>query len=472
MTELKFKPTFESIKKHEVPEWFHDAKFGIFIHWGLYSVPAFAPKHTYAEWYLDNLRFPQNDKGQTLKYHNETYGEDFNYYDFAKMFNEEIKKWNPDEWADLFKKAGAKYVVLVSKHHDGFLLWPSKYQNPKIENYMASRDIVGELSNAIKKKGLIWGIYYSGIFDWTFKHVKASNFAEDLVIRSQGKEYAKYSFNHWYELIDKYDPLILWNDIGMPIHHKGDLWELFAYFYNKHADGVIDDRFSQIRKWMRILLRFPITKWIFNRIARKYQQAEKEMPEDLLNFHSDFFTPEYKVFNFIPKKKWECTRGIGWSYGYNQFETEEDYVSVEELVHMFIDMVSKNGNLLLNIGPKADGSIPEIQQKKLLGFGKWLDVNGDAIFGTRPWERPEGSTSDGISIRFTYKNDALYAILLGKPKETEINIKDLNLKNISKVGLLGNTNDLNWRIENENLIVNLPDNIEESPAISLKISLN
>ncbi|MFX1457490.1 MAG: alpha-L-fucosidase, partial [Promethearchaeota archaeon] len=179
---MKFEATQESIKKHEVPEWFHDAKFGIFIHWSLSSVPAFAitgidlvdsmkkgieehfKNNPYAEWYLNSLRISGSP---TQIYHEKTYGTDFSYSDFVPIFNEEIKKWDPDEMAELFNKAGAKYVVLVTKHHDGFLLWPSDYSNPKKENYHASRDIVGELTAAVKKRGMKMGFYYSGALDWS-----------------------------------------------------------------------------------------------------------------------------------------------------------------------------------------------------------------------------------------------------------------------------------------------------------------
>lgn len=480
--DIKYEPTYESLKEHKVPKWFHDAKFGIFIHWGLYSVPAMAPYHTYAEWYLDNLRFPKRYGGQALKYHKEKYGEDFDYYDFIPMFNEAIEKWNPDEWADLFKKVNAKYVVLVTKHHDGFLLWPSKHPNPKADNMIAERDIVGELSAAVKKRDMVMGLYYSGLWDWKIYHYgPAKNFAHDIYRRTTTKEYAKYAFDHWYELIDQYDPLILWNDIGMPIHHKGDLWELFSYFYNKHPDGVIDDRFSQIKKWMRIALKIPPIRWIFNSIAKKYQEAEKEPPEERLKFHSDFTTPEYRVYDFIPKKKWECTRGIGWSYGYNQFETEEDYLSVEALIHSFIDMVSKNGNLLLNVGPKADGSIPEYQKKVLLGFGNWLDVNGEAIFGSRPWIRQETETielysGDFTTIfagRYTINNDSLYLMLMGKPTFTDIPtvlVKDLEIAGDTTIELLTDKTMVKWEQEGENLKIFLDKNIKETAAITLKIT--
>ena len=172
---MKYTPDKKSIRQHEVPEWFHDAKLGIFIHWGLYSVPGFAvtgmdlgesmkkglevhfKNNPYAEWYLNTLRIPGSP---TQKYHKETYGENFSYDDFVPMFNEAIKKWNPNEWAEFFKNIGAKYVVLITKHCDGFLFWPSKQQNPNKDNYIAIRDIVGELTEAVRKNGMKMGFYY------------------------------------------------------------------------------------------------------------------------------------------------------------------------------------------------------------------------------------------------------------------------------------------------------------------------
>jgi alpha-L-fucosidase len=180
---MKYFPEKDSLKQHMIPDWFNDAKFGIFIHWGLYSVPAFAitgvdivesmkkgienhfKNNPYSEWYLNSLRI----KGSpTQDYHNLTYGENFSYDDFIPIFNKEVEKWNPDEMIELIQKAGAKYVVLVTKHHDGFLLWPSEYQNPKKKNYYAHRNIVGEFTRAVKKRGLKLGFYYSGALDWSF----------------------------------------------------------------------------------------------------------------------------------------------------------------------------------------------------------------------------------------------------------------------------------------------------------------
>ncbi|MBD3253723.1 MAG: alpha-L-fucosidase [Candidatus Lokiarchaeota archaeon] len=449
---MDYKPNIESVSKHEVPEWFQSAKLGILIHWGVYSVPAYAPvglhypddiknrpideflrKNPYAEWYLNTLRI---DGSPTQKYHRKTYGENFSYDDFIPIFNEESQKWNPNDWVNLFKKIGARYVILVTKHHDGFCLWQSKYKNPKKGHYCSRRNIVAELTSAVKKKGLEMGYYYSGGLDWSVNPnpIKdGKGFVSNVV---SNPKYIEYANNQWYELIDDYEPLILWNDIAYP--PNTNINEIFAHFYNKFPQGVINDRWRQPQKGG--------TK-----------------------FHYDYKTPEYKTFKRVKKQKWELTRGIGSSFSYNQLEKEEDYLSSEELIRLLIDVVSKNGNLLLNVGPKADGTIPEIQINRLLELGKWLEVNGEAIFGTRPWERAEGITSEGIPVRFTQKSKALYAILMNKPLKTQITLKDVNLDSTNEVTLLGFMDTLAWKQNASDLIVELPRVLPEVPAISLKI---
>ncbi len=452
---MKYTLDKKSIRQHMVPEWFHDAKFGIFIHWGLYSVPAFASiglkypesmnevgpddylkRNPYAEWYLNTLRIPDSP---TQKYQKETYGENSSYDGFVPMFNEAIEKWDPEQMADLFKNAGAKYVVLVTKHHDGFLLWPSKYPNPNKKNYMANRDIAGELTDAVKNKGMKMAFYYSGSLDWSFNPNPIKDAASFLTNGISTPEYIEYANSHWYELIDRYGPLILWNDIGYP--PNTNVYEIFAYFLNKIPEGVINDRWVQT-----------------------YEDGKRITP------HSDYKTPEYITYKTIKKKKWETTRGIGNSFGYNKFEKEEDYMTPEELIRMFVDVVSKNGNLLLNVGPMADGTIPEIQKKCLLELGKWLEVNGEAIYGTRPWEYPEGKTIDNIEVRYTQKKETLYAFLLDKPKGDRITIQSFFIEKNSKIQLLGLGKSLDWNQEGENLTILIPENMIDAPAYAFKIT--
>ena len=478
---MEYTPDWKSLRKHEVPAWFQDAKFGIFIHWSLSSVPAFAvvgkgditevmkkegfkghfKNNPYAEWYLNTLRI---EGSPTQQYHKESYGENFSYYNFASIFNEAIQNWDPNEWADLFQKVGARYVVLVTKHHDGFLLWPSKYQNPHREKYFASRDIVGELSGAVKERNMKMGFYYSGALDWTFNESPIKDFISFVTNGSLDPDYADYVKNHWYELINLYAPSILWNDIGYP--PVGNEKELFAFFYNKTPEGVINDRWMKLSKNIRRALKFwplgALVSWLAKRTLIKGGSSLKPP-------HCDYITPEYAYFKKSMKEKWESVRGIGNSFGYNKMEPESNYLTLEKLVHMFIDIVSKNGNLLLNVGPMSDGTIPETQKNLLLQFGEWLDTNGEGLFDTRPWLRAESQTLDAMEIRFTQKEDVLYVFLLGKPSEKRIIIKSLVIDKNANIQLLGHPENLKGEQNGDNLTIILPENMPDAPAYGIKI---
>ncbi|MBD3228295.1 MAG: alpha-L-fucosidase [Candidatus Lokiarchaeota archaeon] len=480
---MEYEPTKKSIKKHTIPKWFHDAKFGIFIHWGLYSVPAFAStgrgdlieviknegwigqfkNNPYAEWYLNSLKI---EGSPTSEYHNEKYGEDFSYDDFAPIFNEKIKEWNPKEMAEIFRKVGAKYVVLGTKHHDGFLLWPSNHPNPNKENWHAERNIVAELTEAVKSRGMKMGFYYSGALDWTFNPEKTIKHVVDLLANGPtSKEYAEYVNSHYYELIDKFEPAILWNDIGYP--PAANPFEIISYFYNKIKEGAINDRWSQVPKFIRPIIKFWPIKKIISWAAKKMMKGGST---GMKPPHYDFLTPEYTTLNKISKEKWETTRGIANSFGFNQFEQEEDHLTVKELVHLLIDVVSKNGNLLLNVGPMANGSIAEIQKERLLGLGKWLDKNGDGIFGSKPWKKAEGTTSEGIPIRYTKKNNNLYIFIFEKPANKKIIIESLKLKDNSSISLIEEEEELKWEQKNTDLMINLSKKLGESDAYVLKVT--
>jgi len=458
---MNFEPTKTSIRKHEVPDWFQDAKFGIFIHWGLFSVPGFAvtglsiiesskegeeyhnKNNPYAEWYLNTLKI---DGSPTQKYHDEIFGEKSTYDDFIELFNKGIKDWKPDSWAALFKKAGARYVILVTKHHDGFLLWPSKHKHPVKKNYYASRNIVGELTKEVKNLGLQMGFYYSSSFDWSFNHEPIIDRLSFMINGVTTPEYTEYVRNHWYELIDKYEPSILWSDIGAP--PLLNLFELFAYYYNKFPEGVINDRWDKL-----------------------YHENGK-LIKTRRSFFYDFTTPEYETYDIIKKKKWESSRGIGNSYGYNKMEKEGDYLTSAEIIKILVDIVSKNGNLLLNVGPMSDGRIPEIQKEVLLGIGEWLEINGEGIYGTRPWERAEGKTLDNIDIRFTHKNEILYIHLLNNPIGKTIKILSLKIPQTSTIKLLGYNDPLIWEQDQEDLIITIPKNLIDSPVYVFKVIPN
>jgi len=439
-----YEASLESLNKHPLPQWYGDAKLGIFIHWGLYSVPGWAPlihpehdftspdyitHNPYAEWYLNSMRL---DGAPTQAYHREHYGADYDYYNFAPVFDREIQKWNPDVWAKIFHDAGAKYVVLTTKHHDGFTLWPSSTPNPKLpaDRQHASRDIVGELTTAVRDQGLRMGLYYSGGYDWTLVPGPIRIPADYEAVKPQSEAYGKYADAHVRELIQRYHPAVLWNDIDYP--KSGHPLEIMAEYYNAVPDGVIDDRFGVK--------------------------------------HSDFTSPEYQTLDKISLTKWEECRGLGRSFGYNRAEGEAETIAPADLIHLLVDIVSKNGNLLLDVGPEADGTIPDVQMDRLRVLGAWLQRNGEAIYGTHPWKRAVGETADGISVRFTEKGSTVYATLLSQPKTTTVTFKSLSPKAGSQINLLGESGSLVWSQQGDDITVKLPSTLPGRYAYVLKIT--
>jgi len=440
---IHYEPTIESLNRHRLPEWYADAKLGIFIHWGLYSVPGWAPlvhpnhdfastdyisHNPYAEWYLNSMRL---EGSPTQAYHREHYGATYDYYNFATAFNAQIKKWNPEKWSTIFQQAGAKYVVLTSKHHDGFTLWPSATPNPSLpaDRQHASRDLVGELAAALRKQDLRLGLYYSGGYDWTFVPGPIRIAADYQSVKPQTPAYGAYVDAQMRELIARYHPSLLWNDIDYP--KSGHPLEIMADYYNTVPDGVIDDRFG---------------------VA-----------------HFDFKSPEYETLDKISSVKWEECRGLGRSFGFNRAEGEAETISPKDLIYLLVDIVSKNGNLLLDVGPEADGTIPPVQLSRLQALGSWLQQNGEAIYGTTPWTRASGATTDGTDIRFTRKDAVLYAILLGQPKPSSITIQSLSLNPGAKITILGQAEPLSWSAQGADTIISLPRKFPGEYGFTLKI---
>ncbi len=438
-----YEPTLESLDKHPLPAWYADAKLGIFVHWGLYSVPGWAPlahaehdftnqdyivNNPYAEWYYNVMRIPGSP---TQKYQEEHY-KGASYYDFTGTFDEQSAKWSPDAWAKTFHDAGAKYVVLTTKHHDGFALWPTQVINPNQRNLHAKRDIVGDLTASVNKAGLKMGLYYSGGYDWTFSRGPIEIEKDYEAVKPQSHAYGTYADAQAEELIAKYHPAVLWNDIDWP--KSGNAMKVEADYYNAIPDGVVDDRFG-IK-------------------------------------HADFTSPEYAKLDHISEKKWEECRGLGRSFGYNRAEGEAETIAPQELITLLVDIVSKNGNLLLDVGPEADGTIPAVQMDRLVKLGAWLKQNGDAIYGTTPWTRADGKTSDGTDLRFTRKGSTLNAILLAKPKSSTITLTDVAARPGSKMHLLGSSDAITWTASGKDLQVKLPANLPGNYAYVLQLETN
>ncbi|MBE1492286.1 alpha-L-fucosidase [Plantactinospora soyae] len=424
-TEGPYRATRESLNAHPVPDWFSDAKFGIFIHWGLFSVPGFAPTgnyadvlrsdydramlvHPYAEDYGNAMRDPSTP---TAEHHRATYG-NLPYEGFKAMFDKGLERWDPNAWAKTFRDSGARYVVLVAKYHDGYALWPTGVRHPHRPGWHSERDIVGELATAVRAQGLRFGVYYSGGVDWTFQRDIVRTLG-DYTYARYGDGYADYADAQLRELVIRYKPDLLWNDISWPTGQKR-LFSLLADYYNTVPDGVVNDRWQTDSFW-RWTMGTTLGRAGFDRLMK---WAIADDPEFIDNVtppavpHSDFTTPEYTQYDTVRAKKWETTRGIGNSYGFNRMERDQDYASFPDtLLPDFVDAVAKNGNLLLNVGPSGgEGTLPPEQLRRLAGFGRWLDANGAAIYASRPWSRPE---SEGA--HFTLGRDGAVNVILGGP---------------------------------------------------------
>jgi alpha-L-fucosidase len=273
------------------------------------------------------------------------------------------------------------------------------------------------------------GLYYSGGYDWTFVPGPIRISADYKKVKPQSEAYGKYVDAHYRELIGRYRPAVLWNDIDYP--KSGHPLQIMAEYYNAVPDGVIDDRFGVK--------------------------------------HSDFKSPEYQTLDKISPTKWEECRGLGRSFGYNRAEGEAETIAPDELIYLLVDIVSKNGNLLLDVGPEADGTIPPVQMSRLESLGSWLGQNGEAIYGTHPWKQATGKTSEGTQIRFTAKGSSVYATLLGKPAGATLTLKSFTAKASSKLFLLGLAKQLSWSQHGDDVVIELPSSLPGQYAYVIKV---
>lgn len=460
----RYEAAWSSIDSRPTPEWWTDAKFGIFIHWGVYSVPAFAPKGEYAEWYWERLRRAGNPdpastdariRRETRAFHERVYGEDFPYFAFAPQFRAEM--FDAGQWADLLKRSGAKYVVLVSKHHDGFALWPSREADTawgRPWNAAAigpRRDLVGELTAAVRERGLEMGFYYS-LYEW-FNPLWTSGDVDAFVER--------HLFPQFKDLVTRYSPAVIFAD--------GE-WDLSS------------------QEW-----RAPeLLAWLFNDspVAGKVVVNDRWGKESR-HVHGGYYTTEYGAGLPGATHAWEENRGIGHSYGYNRHEDLGDYASSQRLLLTLLDTVSRGGNLLLNIGPTADGRIPVEMQERLAYLGAWLERNGEAIYGTRTFRdgaqwtegrrqavdtstnyrakydvekltlRPEAGDARK-EVLFTRKGDVLYAIL-PVYRAGELTLRDVRAAKGARVSLLGSRHeDVRWKQRGADLVIFAPPLDESS----------
>ncbi|HEY8494551.1 MAG TPA: alpha-L-fucosidase [Myxococcota bacterium] len=481
-------PTPAALRRHRMvdgvprpPAWFEDAKLGIFVHWGLSCVPAFAPRSApvpellrtrygelqalspYAEWYENALRIPGSP---TARHHAAVYG-DAPYERFREPFEAKLAGWDPKPWAELFAAAGARYVVHVTKHHDGYCLWPSAVPNPRRPGWHAPRDVVGELAEAVRARGLRFGVYYSGGLDWTFEARPIRTVADGLACVPLDPAYERYADAQVRELVARVRPSVLWNDIAWP-PHGGRLWRLLADYYAEVEEGVVNDRFGPAPAWLVRALRLPPVRAAADALVRRaVRRPDWQMvPPPPPVF--DFRTPEYARFPEPQPRKWEATRGIGHGFGFNANEDEANLIDPDELVRTFVDVVAKNGNLLLNVGPTREGEIHPRERLRLEALGAWLRACGEAIYDTRPWRVAEGATACGVPVRFTAKGDTIHAILLATPRGGELRLRDVSLPGDVRVELLGH-GALGARRAGADLVVAWPAGAPARPAHALAL---
>lgn len=464
----KFQANWTSLEKYEVPDWFREAKFGIFIHWGVYSVPAFE-----SEWYPRNMY--QKDSKE-YRHHIATYGSQnkFGYKDFIPMFKAE--KFDADAWVELFKKAGARYIVPVAEHHDGFAMYNTSLSRWNAYNMGPKRDIIGELAAATQKANLIFGLSSHRIEHWWFMGggrtfdsdvndtvyadfygpaQKSSPFDSASKVPVMTPEY----MNDWLlrdvELVEKYHPQLVWFDWWIEQKEMEPYRKSFASFY--------------------------------------YNKGLEWNKEVVINYKHESYPGNSAVLDVergklagIRPQPWQTDDAIGnKSWG---FTNDNTFKTPQYVVTNLVDIVSKNGNLLLNIGPRPDGTITEEETNVLLGTGKWLDVNGEAIYSTRPWkiygEGPTESASGEFKtqqpftskdIRFTTRGDTLYAITLLLPQPGEaIAVKSLsaiaNNATVTGVELLGSSQKLSWSQKKDALIIKPVANYPSEYAAAFRIT--
>ena len=345
-----------------LPDWFRDAPLGIFIHWGPYSVPAWAEPtaelgevpddagwfahNPYAEWYFNTIRI---EGSPAAAHHRDVHG-DAPYDDFLDRWD--TSAFDPAAWADLFRRAGADYVVPTTKHHDGVTLWDAPGTGDRnTVRRGPQRDLVGEIASAVTDAGLRFGVYYSGGLDWHVRPTEPLVSGEDVhdLKRPRDDEYGKYCASHVRDLIDRYSPDVFWNDIGWPDENfhfeEGGLGELLEHFYAARPEGLINDRFA--------------------------------------GAHQDFVTTEYQAGEIPEGQPWENCRGVGLSFGYNQVEDAAQYMTGAQAVRHVVDAVSKGGRVLLNVGPRADGSLHELQVAALESLGEFMAEHKAHLAGSR-----------------------------------------------------------------------------------------
>ncbi len=482
-----YKPAWDSLEKYEIPQWYKDAKFGIFIHWGAYSVPAFG-----SEWYPRQMYIDLDRRGDNFfQHHVDKYGKqkDFGYKDFIPQFKAE--KFDAAEWAKLFKDTGARYVIPVAEHHDGFPMYDCSFTEWDASEMGPKRDVIAELASAVRNEGLKFGVSSHRAFNWMF-YVRSKeydnsnpkwarlygrpmpflfekdawNYQEKFV--PQDKQFKDDWLARTCELVDKYQPDVFWFDFGITPGlreqnydenpYADHLKQFAAYYYNqssKSGDGIGIINY----KWKA----FPEGAAVLDKERSKMAEIRK---------------PFWQTDTAVSSSSW----------GYTQ---NQRYKTPERLVNDLVDIVSKNGCLLLNVGPRADGTIPEEDTAILKAIGAWLKVNGESIYDTTYWhtfgEGPTAVSTGHVSeskdkpfgvedFRFTVNGDNLYVTGLKWPENGKAVVKTLAKgsehypEKIASISLLGSDQPVKWSRDEKGLTVQLPAGKASKYAYVLKVT--
>lgn len=474
----RFKDDWASLSRHQTPRWYADAKFGIFIHWGIYSVPAY-----HNEWYSREM---YDKTKQSYRHHIKTYGnqKDFGYKDFIPMFKGE--KFNAAEWVDVFKKSGARYVMPVSEHHDGFVMYNTSFNRWNSVQMGPKRDVVGEIKAACDDAGLAF--------------CASNHRAEHFFFMNMGKTIESDVNDEKYA--DFYGPAYYCDELG-----SMKMGAATADIYSVSPDKeFLDDWLVRVCEFIddykpHVLY---FDWWIHNKAfkpylkkiaAYYYNRAEEWGAEVTINYKKQAFAPGTATLDVergalvgISPETWQTCTAIGKrSWGYT---ADNQFKSAEQIICDLVDIVSKNGNMLLNVGPRSDGTLTERETAVLLEIGKWLSANGEGIYGTVPWLKfgegkvnaKEGFFRDNKKkpftkkdFRFTYKNGCVYAFQMKPSKSGVVKIKSFKkIKEdliINKVSLLGSGEELDFSRDEKEMKIYLKNKSNGNLPICFKLEI-
>ncbi|KAI4502225.1 hypothetical protein M0802_002907 [Mischocyttarus mexicanus] len=414
--QLKYDPTWNSLDTRPLPSWYDDAKFGIFIHWGVFSVPSFG-----SEWFWNNWK---EETG--TKYHDfmkERYPPNYTYQDFARDFTAEF--FNASQWSEMFQSSGAKYVVLTSKHHEGYTLWPSKYSfSWNSMDIGPQKNLIGELATALRSSTDIkFGLYHS-LYEWynpMYLADKQNNFTTDIFVTQK-------IIPEMHELIELFKPEVIWSD--------GDWEATDSYWKSKE-----------------------FLSWLYNESPVKETVVVNDRwGRNIPCHHGDFYTctDRFNPGVLLPHKWENCMTIDKKSWGYRRNAALTDYFTLNELVKELVTTVSCGGNLLMNVGPTKDGIISPIFEERLRGIGSWLKVNGEAIYNTKPWKIQNDTLTSNVWYTQSKDEKRLYILILEWPKESILSLGSLKVPSNSLVSLLGFIKHLDWKQLATKFVVQLP----------------